>query len=135
MTTSSFWDNILDSGDSKNSDFWKSIGYEEITLEEISEEDFEIESVDAELDLKLAQNLIETTKGLPTDDIETTFGVCKCCETEPDDSELANGLCVDCWDNMVDIMPDYCNYDPSFKLWVEYGKPVLAQSQTDLSKS
>ena len=77
--TTNFWDNILDSRDSKNSDFWKIIGFEEITLEEISEEDFEIESVDAELDAQLAQNLIETTKGLPTDDIETTFGGCKGC--------------------------------------------------------
>ena len=122
QVTNNFWDSIIENGNSDNSTFWNSLAEYEIANKETEIE--KVESIDAELDLQLAQNLAEVVQGMPTDEIETTYGLCKVCEYN--DGELANGLCVDCWDGMVDIMPHFCTYDPSLDLWIEYGKPVLA---------
>ena len=106
-----------------NTNFWNGILSDSENSNSVTEA--ELKTL-IKTDQNTKQFIKEVTLGLPTDEIETTYGVCKCCEIEPEDSELANGLCIDCWDSMVTIMPDYCNYDPSLKLWIEYGKPVLA---------
>ena len=83
-----------------NTNFWNGILSDSENSNSVTEA--ELKTL-IKTDQNTKQFIKEVTLGLPTDEIETTYGVCKCCEIEPEDSELANGLCIDCWDSMVTI--------------------------------
>ena len=70
-----------------------------------------------------SDDAIETERaGVPTGFVAVTFGVCPC----GDESELSNGLCLDCWEDMVDAMPHYIMVDPSAEYWDDYFGDDLA---------
>ena len=65
--------------------------------------------------LEYVDTIYNTVTQLPKTNIDASFGFCETCDTH---AELGNGLCVDCWDYVIDhtnwnskVWPDKDEFD------------------------